>query len=313
MSNLTFLGVYSTSEMPVVLGAALRPMVKRKRLWFVWKTSDGRFQVQALNAIMQPMSAPRVISLDEFEARYTHEPDQTASPGHQLDPGIAAEDYGVEDALGIAPDSPLRADDPDLLRAWMMKPVPAPSSDRPGEFSPIQQVHLARLVDESLQAPLPDLVQGATPSPMEEEAPPAPVDAEQSLRADFAMALLKIKQGRRDEGLALLDSIIRWQGTPFDGAAELFSEFGLNLRRLGITSLALFAHRRALSLAPNDERIHFNLARVYHDLKKYDIAREHLEKALELAPDFTTARQFLSFLTVKPATEGAAENKAPGF
>jgi tetratricopeptide (TPR) repeat protein len=285
-------------------------MVKRKRLWFVWKTPDGRFQVQALNAIMQPMSEARIIGPDEFEARYSHEPDQTASPGPRLDPGLAAGEYGVEEVLGFSPASPLGANDPDLLRSWLMKPVPAPSSEHADGLSPIQEVHLARLVDESLQTPLPDLRQGVVPGPGE-EAPSAPMDAEQALRADFAMALLKIKQGKREEGLTILDSIIRWQGKPFDGAAELFSEFGLNLRRLGITSLALFAHRRALALAPHDERIHFNLARVYHDLKKYDSAREHLEKALEIAPGFTTARQFFSFLTGNAAAGSSAPGAAP--
>lgn len=301
MTDLTFIGVYSTNEMPVVLGAALRPMVKRKRLWFVWKTGDGKFQVQALNAIMQPMSEPRLISADEFETRYTHEPSEKATPETAIDAGLG--DGAVEDALGISPSS-LRADDPDLLRSWLMKSVPAPSSENDEDFSPIQEVHLARLVDESMQGPIPDVALGILPG--SEEAPEISMDTEQALRADFAMALLKVKQGKRDEGLSLLDNIMRWQGAPFDGAAELFSEFGLNLRRLGITSLALFAHRRALALSPEDERVHFNLARVYHDLKKYDIAREHLEKALEIAPGFTTARQFLSFLNV---SGGAAANK----
>ena len=293
MKNLNFLGVYSTNEIPVVLGAALRPMVKRKRYWFAWKTSDGRYQVQALNAIMQPMSEPRILDAKDFEPRYTHEAEETATPQDSI---LAVGESAVEEVLAITPAS-MRADDPNLLRAWLMKPVPAPALEREESFSPIQEVQLARLVDTSLQGQIPDVTMGAVPEDFEDSL--LAVDTEQALRADFAVALLKIKQGKREEGLALLDSIMRWQGAPFTGAAELFSEFGLNLRRLGITSLALFAHRRALALSPEDERVHFNLARAYHDLKKYDTAREHLEKALEIAPDFATAQQFLSFLNVQ--------------
>lgn len=300
MNDLSFLGVYATNEMPVVLGAALRPMVKRKRLWFAWKAADDKYQVQALNAIMQPMSEPRLVDAEEFHLRYTHEPGETATPQEDA-PGNGEE--AVQEVLASAPFA-LRADDPNLLRSWLTKSVPAPALEN-DEFSPIQEVQLARLVEESMPGRILDMTLGAG----EEDAGEGvlPVGTEQALRADFAMALLKIKQGRRQEGLALLDNIMRWQGAPFAGAAELFSEFGLNLRRLGITSLALFAHRRALALAPEDERVHFNLARVYHDLKKYDIAREHLEKALELAPDFATARQFLFFLNVPGS--GATVNK----
>ena len=100
---------------------------------------------------------------------------------------------------------------------------------------------------------------------------------------------MQIKQGHREEGEKNLEALITSPNVnPYDGQL-VFSEFGLNLRRLGLVQLALKAHLRALEWTPNDERVHFNLARTYHDLNQVD-----------LAPDFATARHFLSFLEGKP-------------
>jgi hypothetical protein len=76
----------------------------------------------------------------------------------------------------------------------------------------------------------------------------------------------------------------------------MFTEFGLALRRKRKFTLALSSHLRALDLAPNDEHILFNVARAEYELRNPDNARYYLDKALSVAPDFTVAKNFQSFL-----------------
>ena len=75
-----FIGVYATNEKVPSLGEFPRPMARRKRLWFVWETSEGKYKVQALNAVFQPMAEPRFISPREFGERFVPETECTAAP-----------------------------------------------------------------------------------------------------------------------------------------------------------------------------------------------------------------------------------------
>ena len=81
----------------------------------------------------------------------------------------------------------------------------------------------------------------------------------------------------------------------------MFTEFGLTLRRKRKPRLALKAHLRALELAPRDEHILFNVARTEFELGNTEAAKEYLARALESAPKFSMARNFLNFLLGLPA------------
>ncbi len=316
MQEQRFIGVYATSEMPSTLGASHRPMIRRKRLWFVWEMDDGKYRVQPLNAIHAPMAEPRVISPREFENRFTAETECEAVPAGYVPEGAEAQiALDAEDGASTVPDATaqpdlasqgapaaLRADDPNLLRLWLEgKAPPAPAPD--AGLTPAQEAEMARLLEGALLDSPQEGMAAESAGPAgeietgREDAPER--DAEQALRADFALALLQMKQGRKDEGVAGLERMLARPCAPFSGAALLFSEFGLSLRRLGLIHLALLAHQHALEFAPDDERVHFNLARSYHDLNKFGMARVHLERAVEIAPDFTVARQFLDFLRTK--------------
>ena len=317
MQEPQFIGVYATNEMPSTLGASHRPMVKRKRLWFVWELEDGKYKVQPLNAIHAPMAEPRLISGREFTHRFVEEPNCYAVPERFVPEGQEGEQPAPESEAPTVEetaeaDTPipqeLRADDPNLLQFWLAED----SQDKPvhsSEVSPAQEAEMTRLLGDPMQessllkdADGPLLMPGALPPVRRDDsaaAPLAPIDPEQALRAQFALALLQLKQERREEGVANLEHMLIQPYDLFPGAAMTFSEIGLSLRRLGMINLALLAHQRALEFAPDDERVHFNLARGYHDMNKFVMARAHLERALEIAPDFTAAQQFLTFLKTK--------------
>ena len=297
VSENTFIGVYSTSELPSALGASVRPMVKRKRQWLAWSATDGSYIVQPLNALLQPMAPPRAVSAKEFANRYTHDPSSHATPPAEGVPD-AMHDDGYQDHAfeQQSMSSFARANDPELLLSWVEAGVPIPRGTMSDMFSPRQEAELARLVTDNTQVNLPADVFAGNVSTLLTAQRLSPEEREKEFRAEFAMALINIKQGSRDEGMAQLATLIGKPSMDFDGAAALFSELGLNLRRLGLLKMSLSAHFRALDMAPGDERIHFNLARTYHDLNHITQAKEHLNKALEIAPDFAAARQFLDFL-----------------
>lgn len=308
-----FLGVYATNEAAPSLGDFPQPLGKRKRLWFVWETAEGRFKVQALNAVHQPMADARIIAISEFEQRFLPEPACLAMPEEYAKP------HGSEEACPSPPlpdlfaqeaDTPLQplsflyekkqeaegrlnADDPDLLRHWAQtKPRIKKRTINPAK------IPFDRLVGEMEQEEAPEAQESPQTPPAHCEDPENRRQPEEArlLRSKFVQALLLLRRGEREESIALLQDILNKAYPPFTGAAQLFSEFGLGLRRLGLITLALAAHKRAWEYAPEDERILFNIARSYHDLDLLDDAQHFLKKALAVAPDFASARQFLAFL-----------------
>ncbi|MDR3074040.1 MAG: hypothetical protein LBV01_04885 [Deltaproteobacteria bacterium] len=310
-----FIGVYATQEKMPVMSEFPRPVGKRKRLWFVWETPEGKYKVQPLNAVYRPMGEARVITGREFDSRFTAEPDCAAVPegyappkGHAppgatpLDAAFSslpdlfmrdADPAGEPSGPGAAPERPaeggaLQADDPNLLMAWAKSEPPRKHGSDPAK------IPFDRLVSEVVETPG-GLAAPAGERPAQPEGAGSGEDA-RLLRSRFVQALLLLRRGEKAEATALLQDMLFRSYTPFEGGAQLFSEFGLGLRRLGLTPLALAAHKLALEFSPHDARVLFNIARSYHDLHLVAEAKEFLAMALEADPDFAAARQFLTFL-----------------
>lgn len=325
-----FIGVYASSERAPSLGDFPRPVAKRKRLWFVWETPEGKYKVQPLNAAHLPMGEARMVSAREFEGRFSPEkgcdavPEGYQRPGEDAAASLDAGGASLPDLFMAGPDArqpvaqgfvfpandfgqadedaPLQADDPGLLMAWAKaeprskRKTPDPSKipfDRlVGEVAPASQEAGYRVQQGHAE-------EAGLPAVSPEQA-----DQVRVLRSQFVQALLLLRRGEREASLARLNEMLSQRYPPFEGAAQLFSEFGLGLRRLGMISLALAAHKKALEFAPRDDRVLFNIARSYHDLDHLTEAREYLEAALEANPEFTVARQFLAFLEIKSPEDG---------
>jgi tetratricopeptide (TPR) repeat protein len=307
-----YIGVYATKERPHAIGEFPRPLGMRKRLWFVWETPEGYYKVQALNAALQPMAGARNITSKEFLDRFSHEADCSVTPAGRSQPGsqrmdaasvplpdlFLGEKSGASLPLPASADpGAVLADNPDLLLNW------ARAERRPKANAPdLAKMPLDRLVGEfvSMDGEEAALVAAkASESTPEDAGENEEGEARQvrQLRSQFVQALLLLRRGAQAESLVLLETMLCGSYGYFKGGAQLFSEFGLGLRRLGFASLALAAHKRALEFAPMDERVLFNIARSYHDLGLLAEARDFLEQALVLSPEFAPARQFLVFLT----------------
>ena len=69
----------------------------------------------------------------------------------------------------------------------------------------------------------------------------------------------------------------------------------VNLRKERNYPLAVDFYNRALDVKEDDHLL-FNLARTYYEMKNVTAAKTCLQKALEINPDLSVARQFLDFL-----------------
>lgn len=70
-----------------------------------------------------------------------------------------------------------------------------------------------------------------------------------------------------------------------------FNTLGVRLRKSGDLPGALHAYQQALELTPDDENIHFNMAKAYFFTGRVRLAQESILKALWLNPAFEEARK----------------------
>ncbi|WP_428561963.1 MAG: tetratricopeptide repeat protein [Solidesulfovibrio sp. DCME] len=117
-------------------------------------------------------------------------------------------------------------------------------------------------------------------------------DAERALFTVLLVALAAA--GVPDDDAAALE-VLTHCGAAQGGEAlkRSINAFGIHLRKQKNFDTAAAYYRKALELAPSDERILFNLARVLYDKGELSGCRELLEKALASAPDFSEASKFL--------------------
>ncbi|GFK95039.1 Chemotaxis protein CheY [Fundidesulfovibrio magnetotacticus] len=74
-------------------------------------------------------------------------------------------------------------------------------------------------------------------------------------------------------------------------AVNPYNTLGVKLRRSGDYLGALHAYNQALSVTPEDENLHYNIAKAHIYAGDTDRALDHLRQALVLKPDFSEAGQ----------------------
>lgn len=102
---------------------------------------------------------------------------------------------------------------------------------------------------------------------------------------------LFLDAGQFDQAFAyLVDSM---QNSP--DSVHLLNRIGMGLRKLGKSSEAEKCFQQALNLSNDDERLYFNLGRVYVDCTNWDKAAEAASRALEINPDLEQAKKMRDF------------------
>ncbi len=95
--------------------------------------------------------------------------------------------------------------------------------------------------------------------------------------------------------LDLVDEVLKdFEHILFDKlTVETLNNLAVSLRKRGKTKEAIKAYRQALKKEPDNEKIHYNIAVAYLDTKRNDLAIQHLEKAVEINPEFDRAAKLL--------------------
>ncbi len=114
-------------------------------------------------------------------------------------------------------------------------------------------------------------------------------------RALFTVILVALAAaGQADDDAAVL-AMLENCGATTGGQAQkvAINAFGIHLRKQKDFDTAAAYYRKALELAPDDERLLFNLARVLYEQGELPGCRGLLEKALAAEPGFVEAQKFL--------------------
>jgi tetratricopeptide (TPR) repeat protein len=112
---------------------------------------------------------------------------------------------------------------------------------------------------------------------------------DEDLQVDIGELFLDAGQFDKASGY-LLKSL---HGT--SGSVHLLNRIGMGLRKIGKCPEAEQCFVRALQLTEDDERLYFNLGRVYVDCGQWDRAAEAASKALSINPDLEQAQKMRDY------------------
>jgi len=103
-----------------------------------------------------------------------------------------------------------------------------------------------------------------------------------------------ISREKMQDAEAVLNEIL--QISP--DSVNVFNSLGVLYRRRGDLKTSLNHYQKALKVHPNEPHIHYNIGRLYFELKLPDKARACFNKALNLDPDFNEAKEVLNAMEI---------------
>lgn len=127
---------------------------------------------------------------------------------------------------------------------------------------------------------------------------------EGNVRANFGIGLCYIDRGEHDKAHEVFERLVRLDAAFESEHKHLFNEFGIALRKTKMNDEAMTYYLRALELSPDDENLHYNIARAAYDKSDNKIAAMHLGACLKLNPGHAEATQFVDFLRRKKLADG---------
>ena len=288
---------------------AALPMAETTALWQAWEMPSGVFMLQGLSSERHPTGPLIPLEPTVFESLFVgvaglsnqtnnaHAPDlilqwymQTLVASGLPLPCVAGK---TDQYLA----KPLSAAEEVFLQAERKETAPSPVA----QASPLNNLPPVTGLLTPDDAPTNSAHQAppVTPADQTDEAADGTTHfakLEESLLQQFEAIQKDLKTKNQIDIVSQLMRLLKSPSFNHPEMQFLFTEFGLALRRDKQYELALLCHMRAHDVAPDDERVLFNIARTEYELGNVDKSREYLHKALELAPRFAVARHFLSFL-----------------
>jgi hypothetical protein len=308
-------GIYSTQEKSTLGTGMTRRVSQRKRYWAVWEPGPGEdaYVVQSLNQNLIPTGSKRRVTSLEFKERFRLEPDffvdvNAENVRHlwESESQTGAEDTadsepydrrgGLRESRREGSEHSRREDRGTERRTIFDRETERP---RRGEAEkPRARRHEEPLIEEDEGPSRPG------PDPERMRA----LEAERNARAGYGLGMSHLKRGNMDKAQELLRRVAVEDGDYVHEHKHMFNEFGVGLRKNQLLDIALLHMRRALALAPYDENIYHNMARLYYEKGDKATAVKHLEKSLELNPAFKESKQFLDFIRKR-----SRQRKKPRF
>lgn len=265
MVKAQFLGVYSLRATKNVSG---------KRYCFVWRDSLAKTCLfQTLTPDLKPTGKPMLLPLEQFRRDFVPEPNITAVP--DIEPQVA-------DYLGTAFSVPL-SDKTTLVSGPAQKNAPfAPSSPKP--------------VSSPSSRP-----RGGASSPGTQSAAPQrekqdPEELDKAIRAEFALSLMRFRRGNKEGALEDFERLLAVEEGIVPAHKHMFTDFGIDLRKSKLYTLASRFFQRAVTLSPNDGHALFNLARIYYEMGNYDKTAQYLDSALTKEPGLKCAQRLKTYM-----------------
>lgn len=119
---------------------------------------------------------------------------------------------------------------------------------------------------------------------------------EDNVEANFGLGHIYIDKKQYKKLENALRHLLHMDETFDEECRQSFNTFGIALRKNGLHKEALRYYQRALEFNLFDENLHFNIARVFFELKNKEKCLDHVQKALTLAPDLVPAQKLLKYV-----------------
>lgn len=116
---------------------------------------------------------------------------------------------------------------------------------------------------------------------------------EQNVRANFGLGKTYLATGQPEKAANIFRKLGTIEAVLEPENKHIFNEFGMALRKMGLHAEAVRHYHRALTLAPGDENLWFNLGRALYEGGQLKQALGAIKKALEINPNLEAARQYL--------------------
>ncbi len=118
-----------------------------------------------------------------------------------------------------------------------------------------------------------------------------------TLKQDFNHAMSLWYKGRKSIAKGKFEELLSPNGRLVAAHKHTFTNFAIQLRKLHQNDLAVQFALRCVDLSQGDSHAHFNVGRLYFELRRYDDAAIYLKKALNLEPELKVAAKLLNIVT----------------
>lgn len=280
MAKAQFLGVYSLRSTKNASG---------KRYCFVWRDNTTKTCLfQSLTPDMKPMGKPMLLPLEQFRRDFTPEPGISAVP--DADP-LAANSRGNTVTVPISDKTTLISGRIQQPAASFSSPSPRPRGEAqdPGKEQPASRKSAPDAGAEQPQRQV------------------TPEELDKSIRAEFALSLMRFKRGNKEGALQDFERLLTVENGIVPAHKHMFTDFGIDLRKSKLYTLASRCFQRAALLSPDDGHALFNLARIYFEMGNFGKASQYIDAALGREPDLKYALRLK--MHMRGDTPGAVRGK----